>query len=582
MLTTTISAAWRRATVPGDQAPAAAWSDTPPRNRVAAAAWGRAERHDLQPAAGWGAVPARDAARAGAWANANPQASDSAASWGTVPAKDAAARPGWDQSIQPQQPSTRLTYNPRPAWKDVAPGQRYQRSDEHGPRRDKAADVRASLYIPGPGPLAFDFGGTPYTPATAPQVFFDFRYVPPLRAIRPVDAGTAPAWAVARRLDQRARLLWGRAAWIDPIPTGVAWPDYSAPIIVVEPPAEPDILETYMIANSVELVVLPERTPLDATSIQIARDIDAYSWTLTASLFGVTSLNLVRPGADGPKTVELTINGHVWRFLIERYSGQGKFPAERYSITGVSRTQLLAEPYARKTSAVNAVDINARQACIDQLLYTDFSLAWDAVNNNPPDWTLPAGVLSYQQQTPMQIIARIAESVGAVVRPDMASDGLTVVSRYREAVWDWSAAVMDRIVPAEIIMEWGSEWTPQPAWNSCYVSGTTQGVAVDVRRAGTAGDDPAPDVYDDLITSTAAARHRGIAELCKGGNQEVVTLNLPLFPAATAPGLIQPAMLCEVRVPGDTWRGLCLETSISAEGIGAARVKQTIKLERHH
>ncbi|WP_203230087.1 hypothetical protein [Azotobacter chroococcum] len=92
-----------------------------------------------------------------------------------------------------------------------------------------------------------------------------------------------------------------------------------------------------------------------------------------------------------------------------------------------------------------------------------------------------------------------------------------------------------------------SEWSPQPEWNSCYVSGTSHGVAVDVRRAGTAGDAPAPDVYDELITGTDAARARGIAELAKGGNQEIVTLDLPLFPEATAPGLIEPAMLCEVR-----------------------------------
>jgi len=74
----------------------------------------------------------------------------------------------------------------------------------------------------------------------------------------------------------------------------------------------------------------------------------------------------------------------------------------------------------------------------------------------------------------------------------------------------------------------------------------------------------------------------GIAELAKGGNQEVVTLSLPLFPEATAPGLIEPAMLCEVRDIDGTWRGLCLATEIAAEGVGAARVTQTLRLERHH
>jgi len=41
-------------------------------------------------------------------------------------------------------------------------------------------------------------------------------------------------------------------------------------------------------------------------------------------------------------------------------------------------------------------------------------------------------------------------------------------------------------------------------------------------------------------------------------------------------------MLCEVRDVDETWRGLSLSTEISAEGIGASRVKQTLQLERHH
>ncbi|MNQ88134.1 hypothetical protein D3C85_1033880 [compost metagenome] len=378
------------------------------------------------------------------------------------------------------------------------------------------------------------------------------------------------------------RLPWGRGSAKDP-GIVIPYPDYTGPVYEITPATEPDILETYMIANSVSLVVLPGREPVDATGIKVARDIDAFAWTLSAELFGRTSLNLVRPDSSGPKTVELTINGWVWLFLVERYSTQGKFPSERFSITGVSRTQLLAEPYAPKRSAVNAADINAVQACGDQLTDTGFTLSWDYTALGPPDWTIPAGAFSYQSQTALQVIARVAEAVGGVVRPARDSDGLAVVPRYREAPWAWATSVMDRIIPAEIVGQWGGEWSPQPSWNSCYVSGTTHGVAVDVRRAGTAGDAPAPDVFDDLITGTDAARHRGIAEIAKGGNQEIVTLSLPLFPqGGSAPGLVDPAHLCEVRDIDGTWRGLCLSTEISAEGVGASRVTQTLKLERHH
>ncbi|MFB8828354.1 hypothetical protein ACE0DR_01100 [Azotobacter sp. CWF10] len=115
---------------------------------------------------------------------------------------------------------------------------------------------------------------------------------------------------------------------------------------------------------------LPERAPLEATGLSVGRDIGAFAWQFSAQLLGHTSLNLVRPDSNGPKAVELTINGHIWGFLVERYSSQGRFPAERFTIGGISRTQLLAEPYAPKRSAVNAVAINARQAAADQLTDT--------------------------------------------------------------------------------------------------------------------------------------------------------------------------------------------------------------------
>src|SRR5690606_36291530 len=97
-----------------------------------------------------------------------------------------------------------------------------------------------------------------------------------------------------------------------------------------------------------------------------------------------------------------------------------------------------------------------------------------------------------------------------------------------------------------------------------------------------AGSAPRPTVYHDCIPGEQVARERGITEICKGGNQEIVTLHLPLFPEQTAPGLVEPDMLCEVRDVDETWRGLCLSTEISAEGIGASRVQQTLQLERHH
>lgn len=573
-----VGSAWGKAATRTAVAVCAGWSDAPAKQHAAATGWGTGAATDSTRAAGWSAVPVKEQVGTLAWGTGLGTDGAASSQWGDLPAKDSGNRLGWDKSLKPTDWQVHATWDPAVPSKDRTIEPLFQRSNEYGTRIPQSQP--APLHHPG-GAVAFTFRGGLYTPPENGDVFFHF-YVEPIRAgrIGPVDSIGAAHWGLSRQLDLLRRLHWGRARPLDPVPTGIEYPDYDGPItIIVPPPAEPDILETYMIANAVSLVVLPERTPLDATGIRVSRDIDSFAWTLSANLFGRTSLTQVRPSAAGPKEVELTINGHTWRFIVERYTGTGKLADERYSITGVSRTQLLAEPYAPRRSQVNSADINASWAVNSQLEYTGFTSDWSI---GVPDWTLPTGAMSYQDKAPMEVIGELAEAAGAIVRPALATDEISILPRYREPVWQWTSAVMDRIIPTNVVSEWGSEWQPQPEWNSCYVSGTTHGVAMQVRRAGTAGDEPAPDVYHDWITGEQVARARGITEICKGGNQEIVTLHLPLFPEQTAPGLVEPGMLCEVRDVDETWRGLCLATEISAEGIGASRVKQTLQLERHH
>ena len=506
--------------------------------------------------------------------------------WEDLHSKDTHTTARWGHTIRACDVRLRIVYRSTIPAKDAAVEIGLVRTDELGNAPDAQREFTESLYIPNTQPTNFVFQGQQYTPLGTGLAFFDFRYAKPVYRTQPKDSvARRVRWATARKINNSAHLRWGWGIPTDPRPTGIVYPDYSGPVIIIpgEPAEEPELKDTYMIANTVSVCVLPACTPIDVTNISIDLDIDSHSWSFSAALFGATSLQQVMPDALGQKTIKVSINGHDWLFVIESYSRAGKFPAERYTIKGASRTQMLAEPYAPKRSAVNAVNINARQAAEDQLENTGFSITWDSVNNAPTDWSIPAGALTYQDQTAMQVISRIAESVGAVVRPDQVADNISILPRYRDAVWNWHSTIIERIIPHQIVTDIAGDWSPKPTWNSCYVSGTTHGVSVDVRRAGTAGDKPAPDVFDDLITGENAARARGIAEICKGGNQEIVSLTLPLFPPEKAPGLVLPAMLCEVRPHNTTnWRGLNLATRISASGTGASRVKMTIKLERHH
>ncbi len=585
MISVSISGGWGRAASADRAASAIPWDALRQVDRRAAARWriaGVADRRAT--AAPWARVPARDLQRVSRWGVAGVlDAPASAQPWGWVPAKDLSAVGGWDRTIQPRDLRLRLIYNPKPARKDVAIAAGHRRVNEFGPRFNAETALQDSLYVPGPNWLVFEFGGRPYFPSTSPSVFFDFRYVPATPAIQPTDMRPAKVrWQSARRLSLSSTLPWGRARQVDGALTDMPYVDYPGPVKPLpEPPPDPEILDTYMIANTVNLVVLPSRTPIEAKNVRVALDADSFSWSFSADIFTQAALDLVRPDAGGAKTVELDINGWKWVVLVERYSRQLRFPAEAYSINGATRPQLLAAPYAPLRTSLNNAPINAAQAAEAELLNTGFTLAWQAT-----DWTLPAGAFSYQSQTAMQVIARLAETVGGVVRPTRDADALEVVPRYPAPPWAWEDVdtPISRIIPPAMMTELGGEWTPQPAWNACYTSGTSHGVSMLVRRAGTAGDNPTPDVFEDWLTDQPANQARGIHELSKGGNIEIVSFTIPLFPVNDdhGVGLVLPAQLCRVPESSGAWVGLCLAVDISAEGTGAVRVKQQIKLERHH
>ena len=40
-------------------------------------------------------------------------------------------------------------------------------------------------------------------------------------------------------MDLFRQLRWGWGRPMDPIPTGIKYPDYQGPVIIIEPPAEP-------------------------------------------------------------------------------------------------------------------------------------------------------------------------------------------------------------------------------------------------------------------------------------------------------------------------------------------------------
>ena len=43
--------------------------------------------------------------------------------------------------------------------------------------------------------------------------------------------------------------------------------------------------------------------------MEISLDIDSFSWSFTGQLFGASNIALVQPDENGPKQIEVDING---------------------------------------------------------------------------------------------------------------------------------------------------------------------------------------------------------------------------------------------------------------------------------
>ncbi|WP_067521604.1 hypothetical protein [Endozoicomonas ascidiicola] len=494
--------------------------------------------------------------------------------WGEIATKDSGQTLKWDKSIREKHESFDAPWGDgRPKDTEVAEGM--QSVDLYG-----AASKKYSGYVHPVQPINFIFDDALYTPAENGSVFFQIGDIPPALPAIPIDTKRIFGFGSNRTNDNSVVIPWGFGQKAKDEEITGSYGGETDPDVVEKPePEQPDIRESYLLMNTITTVVLPDRIPLELPSLEISLDIDSFSWSFTGQLIGATNIAMVEPDENGPKQIEVDINGWKWIFIIERYSTDRRFGNERYTIYGSSRTQLLAAPYAPMRSKSSS-DLNAKQAIIEELANTGFTASYPDLNDySAPDWIMPGGSFSYQNQTAMQVVAKIVTTAGSVMIPSRDADQLNIQPRYPASPWAWSVTTMDKIVPASMVISLSASWRPEQAYNAVYVSGTNAGVAVNVKRQGTNGDNPAPDILEDWLTETQVNTERGRNELAKGGNQSITVIELPLTDINTAPGLIEPGMLVEVlNITGD-WIGLCLATNITAE---RSRVLQSVQLERHY
>ena len=329
---------------------------------------------------------------------------------------------------------------------------------------------------------------------------------------------------------------------------------------------------SYRVKNTFALTRLSDGHPLPATQATVSADADSWAWTLSATLADFDSAALLTPQINEPVEVRATINGVDFDFIIETLTPSAKFGDSSTAIGGRSLTAWLDEPYAPITTRVNESERSAQQLCIDALPYGT-ELFWDL-----EDWLIPQGIFSFQG-TPIRAVLRIVEAAGGCLASAKSGIGLIAMPRYPVLPWAWDDATPVAMVPHAYFASLSNPYTAHPTYNLVMVSGETAGVRDLIKRLGTAGDRPAPQIIDRLITTDAAARQRGAAALGNTGLQSLATVALPVGDEL---GIIPVHSLLEFD-EGGGWRGLCRSVSISATLANEAlSVIQTIEVERHY
>ncbi len=325
----------------------------------------------------------------------------------------------------------------------------------------------------------------------------------------------------------------------------------------------------YYVEHAISIFDLRDDTELQFDSMSLGCDDGSVCWTLSAT--GPLELFARFTTGDIP-VIEVTVNGNVWRFVIEGVQRSRQFGDPGVSITGRSLTITAGEPYEFPQNWVNDGPATAQQIAAQAQVYNGLEIDFQL-----DDWLVPSRAFTFTG-APLAVVQRVAESVGAVTKADRLDNRLSLLPRYPSLPNEWREEVPNVEIHLDIVMADSYERADKPAYTGIYVSGETEGQIAHVYLAGTMGDKLAPMVTDALLTEQIALRQRGEAELGKGGPQATVRLTLPVLDETGFPGVFELNWLCRIVEPDGTWYGIVRAVQVNVE---FGKVSQTITLERH-
>lgn len=327
----------------------------------------------------------------------------------------------------------------------------------------------------------------------------------------------------------------------------------------------------YMILNNVALRRVSDGAYILPISMSLKLDVDSWTWGFSASL-PASAQSLVEPSDYAtPVELEVVINSHYYRVLVESISRERTFGTTSLSISGRGKSAYLDTPYAPVQNFTNSIDRTAQQLMNDALTFNNVGIGWD-VAFELTDWLIPAGAWSHQGSY-ISALKRIAEAGGGYIQPHPTAQQIIVKPRYPSLPSEWNTADIE--LPSDVTTREGIEWIDAADYNGVYVSGEGQGVLAHVKRTGTSGDNLAQMIVDPLCTDAIMARQRGISVLGYTGRIANVSLRLPVL---SETGVIRPGTSVAYTDNGVTRIGIVRSTQVD---VGFPEVWQSIGVETH-
>jgi hypothetical protein len=398
--------------------------------------------------------------------------------------------------------------------------------------------------------------------------------------LSPVDQGTNFPWSRTRVVDIYQELSYGYSI-NNFLVGGSVGTDYLTDDDAINPPPDPPAVGgVTKIVNVINVVKLPERTPIDFVDFTLATDLNSIAWVVNFTIGSQASLDILKPVGLTTIEVEININGELFVCFIGRTktiisAKQGGGVQKSYKCTGWSATKTLSHPYSTKRSHTETSASTPAGLLNDELTGTGYTGTWSS-----PTWTIPANVFTYLEKSPLAAITELADSIGSVIIPHATDKTLEVKPYYPVSPWDWDLAIADFNMNETEFYSMDTEWLPKESPDSVYVYGEeTGGIAVKCVKTGTAGIVTLPTVVNKYITDTIAGTERGRIEVAKNAFKEIV----PVTTYVDAnDGIIKPQSLLSITpLTGTTWKGMVIGTSIAIKRNGTA-VVQSLQIERHY